>query len=227
MPPGPFQGVPQHIGERSIPLNNSLTLRPVIIPRVNMGYTSTNDVKLPILLNDASPPFSSSCCDVLIAEAWLQHMQERHAFDIRVLVHIIQVQFDINSIKGYLNAFPETSVRSTLRCPVPAKSMFSPTYPVLFYAAQQNSPELVRVLCEAGANPDHRAAISGLPLLVYLITSAENEHIDVTETLSALLAMGCSPYAVPPTLWVRCISLVDGLLLPVRLVSSKLIMCNK
>lgn len=67
-------------------------------------------------------------------------------------------------------------------------------------------PEIVSILCHAGAKPNqsislYGSAIFGLPLLPYTILSIEYKLADTTETVVALLAMGASPYDVPKDMW--------------------------
>lgn len=71
---------------------------------------------------------------------------------------------------------------------------------------RENSPEIVRILCHAGAKPSqsivsYGSAIFGLPLLPYTILSAEHKLLDTTETVVALLALGASPHNVPKDMW--------------------------
>ena len=80
------------------------------------------------------------------------------------------------------------------------------SFPILYFAAERNSPEIVRILYHAGANPaqsivPYDSTTSGLPLLPYTILSAEYKLVDTTDTVVALLAMGASPYNVPKDMW--------------------------
>ena len=79
-------------------------------------------------------------------------------------------------------------------------------YPILFFAVEHNSPELVRLLCRAGADPRKPARLlNNLPVLAYCIMTAEYNLSDTTDTLSALLAMGADPYDLPQDLWCNYI----------------------
>ena len=75
------------------------------------------------------------------------------------------------------------------------------TYPVLFFAVERNSPELVSLLCKAGANLGDRAYPSCLPVLAYCVISAEYGLSDTTETLVALLAAGATSSDIPKDMW--------------------------
>lgn len=78
-------------------------------------------------------------------------------------------------------------------------------FPILYFAAQRNSPEIVRILCHAGATPSQSISLhwtsNFLPLLPYTILSAEYRLADTTETVVALLAIGASPHDVPKDMW--------------------------
>lgn len=76
----------------------------------------------------------------------------------------------------------------------------------LYFAAKEKSPEIVSILCHAGAKPNksislYGSAIFGLPLLPYTTLSTEYKLADTTGTVVALLAMGASPYDVPKDMW--------------------------
>ena len=79
--------------------------------------------------------------------------------------------------------------------------MFTDSFPILFFAVEQNSPEIVRVLCKAGADPSRKSESTALPLLAYVIVSAEYDLSDTTDTLIALLAEGARPEQLPSDLW--------------------------
>ena len=81
-----------------------------------------------------------------------------------------------------------------------------PFFPILYFAVERNSPELVRTLCDAGAQPSQRMRPLGLaiirpPVLGYAIFSAEYNLVDTTNTVIALLAKGADPADVPKDMW--------------------------
>ena len=82
----------------------------------------------------------------------------------------------------------------------------SPAFPILYFAAERNSPQIIRILCHAGADPSQSIKSSSprtfeIPLLPYTILSAEYKFADSSETVIALLAAGASPYDVPKDMW--------------------------
>ena len=78
-------------------------------------------------------------------------------------------------------------------------------YPILYFAVERNSPDVIRVLCEAGADPSLRVfasdAAAGFPVLSYAILSAEYAVSDTTDTIIALLSGGANPQDVPQDMW--------------------------
>ena len=76
-------------------------------------------------------------------------------------------------------------------------------YSILFFAVEQNSPELINILCTAGASPKDRVMPLGLPVLIYCVISAEYGVTDITNTLIALLAAGANPMNVPKDMWEK------------------------
>lgn len=108
-------------------------------------------------------------------------------------------------IERYLGQHNESEIAEKLCQPVQTSSGAT-SFPVLYFAAARNSPEIVRILCHAGADPAqsivrYDSTTFGLPLLPYTIVSAEYKQVDTTETVVALLAMGASPYDVPKDMW--------------------------
>lgn len=154
-----------------------------------------------------------SCCSLKADDESLDHAKDYHDFSIVRLAWAIQKGLSIKCIERYLSKYEESSVQFGL-----GVSLKGPTadrrLPILFFAAERNSPELIRCLCRLGANPDTRADPSGLPLLAYTIFSAEYEILDTTPTLRALLAAGADPHDVPEDLWQ------DYLKLPSRLPAA-------
>ena len=105
----------------------------------------------------------------------------------------------------YLTQHNESDIAEKL-CQSVQTHLGAPFYPILYFAAERNSPEVVRILCYAGAKPSQSispngSAVLGLPLLPYTILSAEYKLTDTTKTVVALLAMGASPYDVPKDMW--------------------------
>lgn len=114
----------------------------------------------------------------------------------------IQKKLSIPCIERYLGSFSIKKVKIRLRKLVSADSSGN-SCPILFYAAQRNNPELVRILCRVGANPNDRAERSGLPVLAFTILETENDHEDRTEAVVALLAMGADPNDLPQSWWTN------------------------
>ena len=108
-------------------------------------------------------------------------------------------------IERYLTQHSESEIAEKL-CQSVQTALGAPFFPILYFAAERNSPEIVRILCHAGAKPDQSIGSYGsselrLPLVPYTILSAEHNLWDTTETVIALLAMGASPYDVPKDMW--------------------------
>lgn len=85
-------------------------------------------------------------------------------------------------------------------------------YPILYFAVERNSPEIVRILCNAGANPSQRMVPSGisivaLPLLAYSVISAEYDLSDRTDLVISLLAMEADPNDIPKDMWLEYLKL--------------------
>ncbi|KAL8817298.1 MAG: hypothetical protein Q9191_008173 [Dirinaria sp. TL-2023a] len=154
--------------------------------------SATRDSILPIFLPPADADQHEKCCRIRDAEAYLDHAKDFHAFSLTRLAWAIQHGAGAASIERYLNSFENAKVSPYLS-PAVKCDTYTNSYPILFFAVEQNSPEIVRVLCKAGADPSKKAEPWALPLLAYTILSSENSLSDTTDTLIALLAEGARP----------------------------------
>lgn len=112
---------------------------------------------------------------------------------------------DPKSIKRYLQTFSASTVATELGTELNLASG-GPCFPILYFAVERNAPDLVRILCEAGAKPEQRMRSSGIniirvPLLAYAVFSAEYDLTDTNSTVITLLAMGANPGDVPRDMW--------------------------
>lgn len=142
----------------------------------------------------------STCCSHRVQDESLDHAKDYHDFFILKLAWAIQNGLSVQCIERYLSHYSEPIKSYGLRVPVKCASEAS-RFPVLFFAVERNSPELVRILCRLGASPDKRAGPTGLPLLAYTIFHAEYEVLDTLPTMISLLAAGADPHEVPKELW--------------------------
>ena len=138
-------------------------------------------------------------------DASLDHASGRHEFSLQHLVWAVQSNADVKAVARYLKCFTPMKMRDELRNKIKV-STGGPSFPILYFAVERNSPELVRLLCNSGADPGQRMrpdglVISKLPLLAYAVLSAENDLSDTTDTVIALLAMGAKPGDIPRVMW--------------------------
>jgi len=163
----------------------------------------TRHIKLPVFLpqiDGIDAERFNDCCNITQAESFLDHAKDFHAFSLEKLAWAMQHQADVASIERYLNSFDPATVKSQLSSPL-KDCTSADVFPILFFAVEQNSPEIVRVLCKAGADPSKGSEPTGLPLLAYTILSAEYDLSDTTDTLIALLAEQAKPEQVPCSMW--------------------------
>ena len=81
-----------------------------------------------------------------------------------------------------------------------------PSFPILYFAAERNSPEILSMLCKAGADPSQRyrpldLATAPIPLLAYTVMRAEYDMSDTTDSIVTLIAKGADPKDVPKDMW--------------------------
>ena len=162
--------------------------------------SAARDSRLPILLPRVSADEKGKCCQFNEPEACLDHSRAFHAFSLPRLAWAIQHGAGVASIERYLNNFETAKVKSYLAQAVPGDTCTN-RYPILFFGVERNSPEIVRVLCKAGADPSQKAEPWALPLLAYTILSGEYDLSDTTDTLIALLAEGARPEQLPSDMY--------------------------
>ena len=134
-------------------------------------------------------------------EELLDHQRNGHSFSLKNLAWAVQSHVDAKCIERYLEGFNRSQIQEQLLDPISSTSNLGNRFPIMFFAAERNSPELMAMLCEKGADVDCRAEPSGIPLLAYTIMSADYHLHDTTNTLIALLAMGANPSNIPRDMW--------------------------
>lgn len=117
----------------------------------------------------------------------------------------MQHDADPKAIERYLKAFSPSKVATELgtELEIPPGGPF---YPILYFAVERNSPEIVQVLCDAGAQPNQRMRPLGIgiirvPLLAYAVFGAEYNLLDTNKAVIALLAKGANPSDIPRDMW--------------------------
>ncbi|KAI4187866.1 MAG: hypothetical protein L6R41_002528 [Letrouitia leprolyta] len=148
---------------------------------------------LPFFLPKACPWRLNVCCTLTQDDSSLDHLGECQDFNLEALAWAIQNGLTYSCLERYLKIWPESRIKQELCQPI-GGIFGSNKFPILFFAVERNSPEVIRVLCRAGADLSQPAEPSGLPVLVYCIISAEYELCDTSDSLFALLAMGADPY---------------------------------
>ncbi|KAL8736086.1 MAG: hypothetical protein Q9181_002572 [Wetmoreana brouardii] len=158
--------------------------------------------KLPFFLPAARPWRAGLCCNLTRDDSTLDHLGECQDFNMDSLAWAIQNGLGNSCIDRYLKRWGHSRIEQELCQPLfLGESLPFGKYPVLFFAVERNDPELVRLLCRAGADPHQPTQPFGLPILAYCILSAEYELSDTNHTLSALLAMGADPFDLPQDMW--------------------------
>ena len=158
--------------------------------------------RLPIFLPlvSRSHAWAEECCHECSNEDLLDHSVD-HECSIELLAWAIQQpSYSVSSIESYLRRYSSFRLQEALKTSVKSGSA-GDIYPILFFAVERNSPQLVTLLCRAGASPHMPARPSLLPLLAYCVISAEYKIIDTKDTLVALLSAGANADDIPRDMW--------------------------
>ena len=113
-------------------------------------------------------------------------------------------------IERYLENFDPSHIKGKLLDAILSTSEGGARFPILFFAAERNSPEITTMLCQKGADIDRRLEPSRIPLLAYTIVSSEYSLSDTTDTLVGLLAMGANPRDIPRDMWCDYVTSVKN-----------------
>ena len=149
-------------------------------------------------------PGLGDCCDTSKKDAFIDHRRDYHNFQLHVLAWAIQNMVETKCIERYIEKCDPALLRAKLSIliRVPGK----PPFPILYFAVERNSPEIVSMLCKAGANPSQKYDPLGMPaakipLLAYAAMRAECDLSDTTDSIVALVAKGADPKAIPEDMW--------------------------
>ena len=113
-------------------------------------------------------------------------------------------------IERYLESFDRSHIQGKVLDAMLSTSKGGARFPILFFAAERNSPEIATMLCQRGADMDRRLEPSGIPLLAYTIMSSEYSLVDTTDTLVAMLAMGANRRDIPRDMWCDYVTSVKN-----------------
>ena len=172
--------------------------------------TSRRKQTLEITLPRLHPDTFEDCCEFLRPDEILDHFASYHDFSLRNMAWAIQNGTDLATLQRYLDNFTPAKIAEELNGSVTV-APGGPIYPILYFAAERNSPGLVRLLCNAGAQPSQDMSPLGLdvklPLLAFAVLNAELPVLDTTNTVISLLAMGANPSQIPRDMWEQYLEL--------------------
>jgi hypothetical protein len=118
-----------------------------------------------------------------------------HTFSNRTLCAAVQNNCSIDAIKWYIQSY-QTNSRSK-------KLLITEGWPALYYAAERNSGELVKLLSKAGVNAAKIGSIFSIPLVAYVVVHGHVKAIDTSAVLKTLLAAGYDPTVIPVDMWLN------------------------
>ena len=146
-----------------------------------------------------------NCCQPSAKNTFIDHAWEYHRFSVRTLAWAIQNMVDTSCIGRYIDTCDPGVLKANIKNLVKG-APGGPSFPILYFAVERNSPEILSMLCEAGADPSQKyrpsdLATAPMPLLAYTILRAEYDMSDTTDSLVALVAKGADPEDVPKDMW--------------------------
>ena len=151
-------------------------------------------------------PGLGECCKTGQKDAFIDHARDYHNFQLDVLAWAIQNMVDPKCIERYIEKCDPVLLHAKLSNVI--KISGEPSFPILYFAVQRNSPEILSMLCKAGADPGQKYSPLGMPattipLLAYAVMRAEYDLSDTTDLIVALVAKGADPDDVPKDMWYK------------------------
>ncbi|QIX02150.1 hypothetical protein AMS68_007667 [Peltaster fructicola] len=166
------------------------------------GFSTT-----PVIQHDKRPAatddLSLTRCNLLrrdfesLDEALLKHAAPR-PFSLSTLAAAISDRCSPTAVLFYLQSYPPEPTKVTLNQLVENK------HPLLFYAAERNSADIVRILLEFEASPEG-CDTQNIPVLAYAIMRSKFTILNPLEVVKTLLARGARPYVLPADMWTNYI----------------------
>ena len=128
-------------------------------------------IKLPLFPPLTELPGLHNCCQPSTRDAFIDHARGYHKFSIRVLAWAIQNMVDPRCIERYIETYDPVLLKANIKNLVKG-APGGPSFPILYFAAERNSPEVLSMLCKAGADPSQKyrpldLATAPIPLLAY------------------------------------------------------------
>ena len=125
-------------------------------------------------------------------------------FQLDVLAWAIQNMVDPKCIERYLEKCDPVLLHAKLSNLIKVPS--EPSFPILYFAVERNSPEILSMLCKARADPSQKydplgMSAATIPLLAYAVMRAEYDLSDTTDSIVALVAKGADPRDIPKDMW--------------------------
>ena len=127
-------------------------------------------------------------------------------FSPRVIAWALQNLQPKRHISAYIDQFPAEFVRVKINELVSCTGI-AVAVPILFFAIEQGSLDMIRILVKAGANLEARTSNWQIPVLAYTVLHSDINKTDTTEIFKLLLALGANPNQIPEDMWK---SYIDG-----------------
>lgn len=129
----------------------------------------------------------------ILPDVRLRRLGTPREFSIETLCAAIQNDCSVEAIKWYIQSY-QTSTRT-------GTQLYLNGWPALYYAAERNSEDLVRLLSHVGVQAASLMNKFSIPLIAYVIIHGHANAIDTSAVLETLLADGYDPTTVPMDMW--------------------------
>ena len=125
-------------------------------------------------------------------------------FSPRVIAWALQNGQSVKGIKTYLERFSDEQIHSSINNRIKCVKQ-DLSVPVLFFAVEHGSLDMIRILVKAGASVEQRSNPWEISVLAFAILRSDTDKIDTTEVFKLLLPLGADPTQIPRDLWFNYI----------------------
>jgi hypothetical protein len=139
-------------------------------------------------------------------ERFLEESARALFFSPRVIAWALQTKQPLREIQTYISHFDADTVSGRINEPIACVGL-AEAIPILSFAVEHGSLDLIRSLLKAGANVGARSSRWQMPVLAYAVLLYDVDKRDTTEVFKLLLALGANPNQIPQDMWL---SFVDA-----------------
>lgn len=175
---------------KKVPTNKVKKIVDVTFPHIDMDNLSLLSLQL------KQDPYHDDVDDKdnTLPDDRLRRRGSPYTFSVKTLCAAVQNGCSVEAIKWYIQSYQTSSTR---------KILWDEGWPALYYAAERNSGEMVKLLIQAGVDASNAKIAYPVPLIGYVVIHGHIDAVDASAVLKVLLAAGYDPTSIPMDMWLN------------------------